>query len=755
MKTYKKYILGAAVLSAAVLTGCKDKMRELNTDPNLMSSALPEYQFLNATQDWGWFGRGWPASRAGNIGALMQTSIYNSGSTPYVNPTTWSGGNMSFMDNYYDRYYTAGKNLNSLCTYIDEQLEPAERERYQDVRAIARLLQIHEAWTVFTNYGAMVFSDAFKAREGVIRPAYDVYSKESELYKRLDDSVKMCIDQLNSPMKSDAVALGRYDGFYGLTYATRETGGATWTENTPEVQRGKWLKFAATFRLKMALALREVDPEFYRGVVSEVDQLFAANPNALMSQVQDGCQFVLPNTYNRDDGNQAGFYYCMPISFVNSMKVADDPRLPLVVVPTECDTAYGENYKFIAKYYHDSLLYKSVYDEVTKTRKPKSWGNLLTQVFNGRTANPANFSNSQSNVGTLINAQSVTFTLYHPDYQDPSPQAVGGVDSEDKLTEAQKEEMKRRQEHNAGLKNAKMVNYYTGQLEDAVRYDNSTGNKVTNAFTEGKASLSVRVVSRIQNRHYVANGGNSASWSPGRWEYDGDKPSQSEIKMVTKVLPYAEHCFLMALICNYDNRSLGSKTAEEWYYEGIRASMQETNEDAERVYVKISTNDAYPAIAGVNCDPDGKNKRLYKITDQMIDDYKANSHVDWNGAGDKTNKIMIQMWLANWQKPENTWFYYKATGYPQTVNYSWEVNDYETDLPQTMGFEQPYVASGEQMLWPRHVNVSLENVENEMNWYNMQSTLMNQTNPSYSPHGWDDYSGRVFWDVVEPAGLAN
>lgn len=108
-------------------------------------------------------------------------------------------------------------------------------------------------------------------------------------------------------MFGDAVALGRYDGFYGLTYTTKAEGGATWTENKPEVQREKWLKFATTLRVKMALALRNVDPEYYQSVIGEVRQFVTENPNAMMSQVQDGCQFILPNTYNRDDGNQAGF----------------------------------------------------------------------------------------------------------------------------------------------------------------------------------------------------------------------------------------------------------------------------------------------------------------------------------------------------------------------------------------------------------------------------------------------------------------
>ena len=124
--------------------------------------------------------------------------------------------------------------------------------------------------------------------------------------------------------------------------------------------------------------------------------------------------------------------------------------------------------------------------------------------------------------------------------------------------------------------------------------------------------------------------------------------------MVTKVLPYAEHCFLMALICNYDGGTIGSKDAEAWYYEGIRASMQETVEDAERVYVKICTNTAFPTVAGVNADADGSNKRLYKIDYEGADfsNYVTQPQIAFTGSQDeKTNKIMIQMWLANWQKP--------------------------------------------------------------------------------------------------------
>ena len=171
--------------------------------------------------------------------------------------------------------------------------------------------------------------------------------------------------------------------------------------------------------------------------------------------------------------------------------------------------------------------------------------------------------------------------------------------------------------------------------------------------------------------------------------------------------------------------------------------------------MKICTNNSFPTVAGVNADEDGKKKHLYKIDYKGADfnNYITNPQVAFTGdQNEKTNKIMIQMWLANWQKPENTWFYYKLTGYPVTVKYEWETPD-EASMPTTMGLEQPYTSEGVVMPFPRRLSTPTPQAENMPNWYKMQETMEAQA--GYAPHGWNDYSGRVFWDVVEPAGLAN
>lgn len=750
MKTYKKYLLSAAVLSLAVLTGCKDKMRELNSNPDLISETLPEYMFLGATKNWGWFSNGWARNRAGAIGATMQVSLYNGSSGSYVNPIDWSGGGIGSgsYSNFYSRYYAGGssaggRNLNSICTYIDQQLSATDKPRYQDIRAIARVLQMHEAWNVFTNFGAMVFNEAFKIREGITFPTYDVYSKESGLYKQLDDSVKMCIAQLSTPINPEAVALGAQDGFYGFTYTTRENGGASWTVNSPEVQRGRWLKFATTLRVKMAVSMRNVDPEFYNQVMTEVRQQVTNNPNALMSEVQDGCQFVLPDaSYDRNENNQLSFWYGMPVSYVNSMKQVEDPRLPLVANMNYCDTSLSVWYKFIATYFPDSLETTVIRNSETNVYERRSWGDVLKMgnVFQGQTSNPAN-SGETFGPGTLLKGMSRTLTIRHPDWQDPNAYGISAA------------EKAAREAHNSTLESAQLLNHFTGQVETAVLNGITEPTKPWKG-QNGSRSSSIRIASGLQSRHYVMNTG-SGGWTGPSWDYDNDSPAATNIKMVTKVLPYAEHCFLMALICNYDGGTIGSRDAEGWYNEGIRASMQETVEDAERVYVKVCTNSSFPTVAGVNADADGSNKRLYKIDYNGADftNYIAKPQVAFTGSMDeKTNKIMIQMWLANWQKPENTWFYYKLTGYPHTVNYNWETPN-EAAMPTQLGLEQPYNSEGQMMVFPRRVVTPQPQVENMPNWYIMRDALEAQTNPSYAPHGWNDNSGRVFWDVIEPAGL--
>ena len=104
MRTYKKYILGAAVLSVAVLTGCKDKMRELNSDQASLQSTDPRYMFFAATRLFdNSDGRGFCATRSMNIGRWMQYFATTGSSYPAATDLSigspWPGAYWSEFNN--------------------------------------------------------------------------------------------------------------------------------------------------------------------------------------------------------------------------------------------------------------------------------------------------------------------------------------------------------------------------------------------------------------------------------------------------------------------------------------------------------------------------------------------------------------------------------------------------------------------------------------------------------------------------------
>ena len=71
-----KYLIGG--LAALALVGCKDKMRELNSNPNTIGETDPRYMFLNATQNLD-NTRGSIENATKNDGVKMQYFVYYTG----------------------------------------------------------------------------------------------------------------------------------------------------------------------------------------------------------------------------------------------------------------------------------------------------------------------------------------------------------------------------------------------------------------------------------------------------------------------------------------------------------------------------------------------------------------------------------------------------------------------------------------------------------------------------------------------------
>ncbi len=691
MKTISKYIFGGVLLSALALTGCKDKMRELNTNQTSLQSTDPRYMFFAATRLFdNSDGRGFCATRSMNIGRWMQYFATTGSSYPAATDLSisspWPGA-------YWSEFNVRnGSQLHALCEYVvGPTLSELEKMQYQEIGAIAKVLETYLAWRNFDVYGAAVYTQAFRAAEGIKRPEYDLVQN---VYKTLDQVVKKkVVDVLKQPAPAGTLSLGKYDPMYGFTVKVNPEGGSTVTplENA-EVQRSRWLKFANTFRLKMAYRFKERDAAHFNTVLAEV--LDPAN-GGMISSNDESCILKFPKDVwgdDTNDGNQVSYYNRAPLSMINSLKVMKDPRLPLLFRPNFNDTsfvnasyfknnAYAKAYKWMYTHFPDSLT---------------KYGNLmqLHNVYQGVSQN--SYAYQQTWVpGVIMRGQGFSF--------------------------------------------GKIVN--SNFNEDPKLNKPLLSPKTGEPIVWGKdTTITFYICSMPQGRYWVKNGGDGYDW------YDQPKPDKTLIQLTRPVIAYDEHCFTMALIAQETGAAVGGKTAEGWYEEAVRANMAQLMDDALRVYVGIATSVEYPLLPPYN-GTSAADKHLYKLTPAMIDDYVA-SILPLGKTGNAVSEIMTQTWFAMIFNPEEMWGMWKLTGYPQFIKIPVKNGTGAPGtnylLPDVPGLEMGFTSGNEATALARRAAVPQPEVENNANYMKIQQELM--ATPGFGT-SWNDNTGRIWWDT--------
>lgn len=713
MKTLKKYILGVAMVMA--LTGCKDKMTELNTNPGIIGITNPEYMFYGAFvgANSGGFYRnynGEQMARVEGLGTLMQY-VTKPGTNYYSDPNKDDQRN-PVPGVIWNHYFThTGQKLNSLVTYLDKG-DMELKLKYKDLRAKAKIIQTYMAWNIFDKYGAMPYSEALRGEVGIFQPKYDLYQ---DMYKGLDDSIKMQIAQLNEPLAATNIETGAFDGFYGVKLVAKTDGGSSQSVRNDADARKLWVKFGNALRIKMAYRVAKRDPAFFAAVVADVEK----TPGGLMTSVDEGCQYA--NAYNvgndTNTDNQIAYYLRSSMSFINSLKVAEDPRLPLWHRPNGNDTLLylnnGGSYNgFRTMYFHfpDSLKEMGYYNSKTGFKGKVNWLGRLQQnnVWMGAPTNAASFGIISKLPGIAILSSWMSITINNP---------AGAGD---------------------------FISPVDGK---------------TVLFNGKSAVYQWPYSTRPQARYWTK------IWQGGFDDGDrfvGNEPAQNDSRLTQKVLSYADQCFTLALVSDELGRSVAGKSAEAWYQDGIRAGLKENNDDAKRTYIPIATSTAYPLFPPYNgTTPD--DKHLYTITDEMIEAYVLKHPVSRYTGGIK-EAVAVQAWFNMVLNPEEMWSYWKLTGYPRQVDYPFvnpaavtmaslsldprfitsdDTKDVYEQLPTIPAFERPYNNTVQPLDWPRRGIVPVPDLGNIDNYYKVQEALMKTDGYGGA---WGKTSTRIWWD---------
>lgn len=559
MKTIQKYLLTVLVLGATV--GCKEKMIELNTNPETVSSTNMPYLFTGATNNFDYRSR-WQLQVKYEAMQTMQYITRYKGANSYIDPLNPESKQLSSYSTYYDQFFS--DQGNKLQTILDQISYKSETDQLQhaDIKAITMVIMAFQQWRLVEQYGAIVYKEAFKAQnEGITRPKYEM---GVDIYKDIVANLDQAIETLSKPANANTVEVGNNDYFFGyISKPIEGAGGSNIAERKDyTVQRQLWMKFANLVRLDIAWKNKKVDPAFFESVKNAV----LALPDGLMTSLDQGAYYHYPFASgggdNPDDVQDISQHYAISEPLCNVLNSLQDPRLQYYARPNGLSPINSRNFRAMQALFPDSLA---------------AYGDLMdgNHIFVGHSSNPLYFDKRLKPIanpadGQFVGQLALLFNLKNPNY--PAP-----------LTFMDK-----------------------GKLDTVTELD--------------KFALSLQIASPAQGRYFVKSGGREGkngnadvSAEMNDMRYDGPGGEYNGIFQRRPVFTYPQQCFLLA----YLGVSAGGKSAAEWYEAGVVAAMKELRDDALRYKIQIVVSPSYTVFPNYN--PNGQ----YIYTDTEIAAYLA------------------------------------------------------------------------------------------------------------------------------------
>jgi hypothetical protein len=708
-----KYLIGG--LAALALVGCKDKMKELNTNPNTIGETDPRYMFMNAMKNFDTSGG--ITERVTSEGQMAQYFVYyttgnGDANGPYSKNGSYSSP--SQIGNYYNWLYDVGYQMVLLQNYLKDNLTEQEATQYQDLNAIAGIVKVYEAFRVFQNYGAAVYSQAFKAiTEGITKPAYDIFT--NEVYEALDDELAGYIAVLEAEPHERTVDLGIYDPVYG--YIVNEGVGAPSTRTDYDQQRTLWKKFANSYRLYMAWIMKQVDGPRFDKVLAETQASgwFETETDGAYSYYNGYSQNE--GVYNSDYIASVSLFYSVSDNFISYLKELNDPRLPLLVRANGVHPG-NKDLQWLAHYFPDSLANQTRGDKVTSWGDAFDFQNNTNSAFQGQSPNPYFYGTTRANhAGEFWGQRSVTIRLHRS-------QVTGIPDSEWPKGQAWKVANK-----------GEVTEDFPAEYEIKLEEDQTS------------VAYTIEVASRPQGRYFCAVGGKTFA-DPGPQNngngYDGSIDNRNDYYYRFPLYTYPEFCYMMAYL-TLDGVSTG-KSAAVWYESGLTSAIKELQADAIRYGIQTATTmvrtgttesgstvTTNPEVVGIN------DSEPYAITADQIAAYVAAQAL--GNAADQKEAIVGQMWIYAYNQPIKMWDWWRLTGYPKIV----DVNS-PADAAALKGpyWVKPYTKSGgEPLAFPRRGALPQPQTINNENFNAARETLKT-TFPEYGFY--DATTGRIYWD---------
>lgn len=301
MNTFiKRYKWLQALLMVFLFASCDDRFAEINTSPNDVTDLPSEYLFANAVRQT----------------FLSDVYIHFKSGGQYAH--IYVGNNDArYFDSYFDHFsnaeyrYMFDHHYLGAIRNINKVIELTDNGGLQENKAqnaMARIVSYVNFLQLADGYGSIPFKEGGAGHKDVLYPQYD--SVES-IYTSIISELKTYISVLQNSQAKDA-----YPGADPLY----------------NNDLSKWVRFANSLRLRMAMRIRFVAPQQANPVIKECLQnpLIEENTHNAWIECKDNdiSEFQNPmySVYNY-------WKWKMSKLFVDQLQTTGDPRLKVFVSP--------------------------------------------------------------------------------------------------------------------------------------------------------------------------------------------------------------------------------------------------------------------------------------------------------------------------------------------------------------------------------------------------------------------------------------
>ncbi|MFD2248550.1 SusD/RagB family nutrient-binding outer membrane lipoprotein [Pontibacter ruber] len=312
MKFYNKLLVGAALLS---FMSCTKDFEEMNVNPNQPAVATSAQLLANAQYNFATnIGDAWNNARMGMYYAQYWSSTYYTDESRYL---IREGTNQTMWNTFYADVL---KEL-SEAQKVEEEAKVLGFENRIAIAEIFKAMTYHYLSDIYG--GPIPYAEALDANNAVPK-----YNTGPEVYAGLLATLEEQIAVLKDPKNMENPSFAAGDVVYKGNTA-------------------KWIKFANSLRLRIALRMIDVNQE--AAVAAIRKSLDPANGGIIESNADNAMFKWLSGAPNNNPLNEAyktriDFSVAKP--FVDYLKKYDDPRLKVYANPlsTDANAYVGETY---------------------------------------------------------------------------------------------------------------------------------------------------------------------------------------------------------------------------------------------------------------------------------------------------------------------------------------------------------------------------------------------------------------------------